>query len=118
MGNQEQMTPNTASGAGPGTASGRPRAEELAAGPVSGHPADRGLRAWLRTRSRAARLVMTSTAALTAVVVALLALSVTSGGGAPKAAARSRPGLPRRSAWRSWGTLASISRSRATPATP
>ena len=87
MGNQEQMTPNTASGAGPDTASG---AEELAAGPVSGHR-DRGLRAWLRTRSRAARLVMTSTAALTAVVVALLALSVTSGGGAPKASAGQPP---------------------------
>jgi len=79
MGNQEQMTPDTASGA-----------EELAAGPVSGHR-DRGPRAWLRTRSRAARLVMTSTAALTAVVVALLALSVTSGGGAPKASAAQPP---------------------------
>ena len=75
MGKQEQMTPSTASGS----------AEELAAGPASGRP-DRGLRAWFASRSRAGRLVITSTAALTAVLVALLALSATSGG-APKVAA-------------------------------
>ena len=79
MGKQEQMTSSTAGGG----------ADELAAGPASGRP-DRGLRAWLRTRSRAARLVMTTTAALTAVVVALLALSATSGG-TPKAAAAQPP---------------------------
>ncbi len=79
MGKQEQMTSNTASG---GT-------DELTAGPGSERP-DRGLRAWFRTRSRAGRLVLTSTAALTAIVVALLALSATSGG-PPKAAAAQPP---------------------------
>jgi cytochrome c biogenesis protein CcmG/thiol:disulfide interchange protein DsbE len=79
MGKQEQMTPSTAGGG----------ADELAAGPASGRP-DRGLRAWFATRSRAGRLVITSTAALTAVIVALLALSATSGG-APKAAAAQPP---------------------------
>ena len=80
MGNQEQMTSNTAGG---GT-------DELAGGPDSPRP-DRGVRAWFRTRSRAARLVITSTAALTAVIVALLALSATSGGGTPKAATAQPP---------------------------
>jgi cytochrome c biogenesis protein CcmG, thiol:disulfide interchange protein DsbE len=107
MAKQEQMTPNpapageagtTAAGAGaiaatagpaPGPPAAGPPAGAAPAGAAPGGPgpaADRSLGGWLRTRSRTARIVLTGTAALTAVVVILLVLGVATGSGpAPKA---------------------------------
>jgi len=88
MGKQEQMTPKAASpepGREAPAAGGG--ADQLQGG---GRP-DRGLGTWYRTRSRTARLVMIATTAVTALVVALLALGATSGGGPKAAPAPARP---------------------------
>ncbi len=78
MGRQEQVTSNP-----PGSEPGAP------ADPGAGRPG-RGLGTWFRTRSRAARLVLTGTAAVTVALIAAIALSATSGG-APRPATPQRP---------------------------
>lgn len=84
MGKQEQVTSNPAP-SGPAAAGASPAA--AGAGGETAPALDRSLRGWLRSQSRAARVMLTATAALTAVAVALLLVSVFGGGSSPTAKA-------------------------------
>ena len=87
--------------------------DELSAQPAA--VPGRGVAGWFGGLSRGRKLALIWSASAVAVVIALLALGATSGGGPP--ATLPSPG-PRRSPSRPSGTQASTSRWPTTPATP